>query len=512
MNVFFRTDASSKMGQGHVMRCLTLADDLRDGNATVSFICREHDGDLCDLIEGRGYAVSRLPASSASVRGQDRADHATWLGVAWEEDASQTSMALEAAGVNADWLIVDHYGIDYRWEKALRACGPDIMVIDDLADRPHDCDLFLDQNYYGNPSRRYDGLLESYCTRFFGPEYVLLRKEFRLGVIGRGRERWPRNRLFLFFGGSDGTRQTEVAMDAVLGFDPSLPMDVIVNSSNPRAVAIAHRCEKLPHVRYFKQTDRMAELMADAMLALGAGGIATFERLYMHLPSIVVAAADNQREPLCALADAGYIDYLGEAEKVSVATWLSALRRWKISGVKYRTLDVATNTKRLLNALRVKIVPFERRHVESTFRFLQDPDLRASFAMTESPDWNIHVRYWQRKFLGDMGSTFAIETDGVHIGNCGIKVMPGSTESEAWIYLSRTAQKRSGSGEAAFRRLMRFAFRNLGLSRLYLHVMLDNERALSLYRKIGFRPTAEPVNPAVWKSHAANMCQLVIAR
>jgi UDP-2,4-diacetamido-2,4,6-trideoxy-beta-L-altropyranose hydrolase len=53
-----------------------------------------------------------------------------------------------------------------------------IFVIDDLANRKHDCDVLLDQNYFSNQEKRYQNLISKDCHMFCGPRHTLLRKEF----------------------------------------------------------------------------------------------------------------------------------------------------------------------------------------------------------------------------------------------------------------------------------------------------------------------------------------------
>ena len=383
------------------------------------------------------------------------------------------------------------------------------MVIDDLADRPHDCDLLLDQNYFPDAAHRYDGLVPVYCSRYLGAEYVLLREEFRLAA---GATRAPRERrLLIFFGGGDPGGQSELALAAALEFDRDLPMDVILGRNNSRAADIEAVYGALPNVTLLRHSDDMAGLMARASLCLGAGGIATFERLYMGLPSIVVSTADNQREPLAALGRLGCIDYLGDAASVDRAQWVAALRRWHAAPVPPAPLAVATRTERVFSALDVRLVKFAGQHVARTFEFLQDPAVRAGFAMQEAPDWARHCEYWRRKLASNEEQVFAIERAGEHIGNCGIKPLPHGAEQEGWIYLSSAVPRRLGVGELAFRRLMRIAFRSFGLVRLYVHVRSDNAAALALYEKIGFRAADDPVDPRVWGERAATMRKLVIA-
>jgi len=152
MRIAFRTDASSQIGTGHAMRCLTLADALREQDAECQFVCREHEGHLMGYIRSRGHDTHALPRTRPSSSFESDLAHASWLGVDWQTDAAQTRQALGNAAL--DWLIVDHYALDRPWESALRSSCKRIMVIDDLADRQHDCDLLLDQNY-GSSAERY---------------------------------------------------------------------------------------------------------------------------------------------------------------------------------------------------------------------------------------------------------------------------------------------------------------------------------------------------------------------
>ncbi|MBL0225443.1 MAG: UDP-2,4-diacetamido-2,4,6-trideoxy-beta-L-altropyranose hydrolase [Geobacteraceae bacterium] len=177
MMVCIRTDASDVIGSGHVMRCLTLADELRQRGADVIFICRILLGNLIGLIEDKGYSVVRLqqPETEYIAAAEDVA-HAAWLGVSWEQDAVDT---IDAFGEkHPKLLIIDNYALDSRWETKLRPYVEKIMVIDDLADRSHDCDLLLDQNLYQSIETRYDKLISESCKRLLGPKYALFRPEF----------------------------------------------------------------------------------------------------------------------------------------------------------------------------------------------------------------------------------------------------------------------------------------------------------------------------------------------
>ncbi|HPZ14727.1 MAG TPA: UDP-2,4-diacetamido-2,4,6-trideoxy-beta-L-altropyranose hydrolase, partial [Bacillota bacterium] len=203
LHIVIRTDASPAIGTGHVMRCLTLANALARKGVGVSFICREHEGNLCDLIEEQGFTVHRLPAPESSFEADATPAHAAWLGAAWQEDARQTGAVIRTLGIKPTWLVVDHYGLDYRWEEALRPLVGRIFVIDDLADRAHDCDLLLDQNLFADMQTRYAGKVPADCRLLLGPEYALLQPIYAELHDRIPPREGPVRRILISFGGAD---------------------------------------------------------------------------------------------------------------------------------------------------------------------------------------------------------------------------------------------------------------------------------------------------------------------
>jgi len=326
MNIAIRTDSSLQIGSGHLMRCLTLADELRNRGAAVRFICREHAGNMIHLLDGKGYAVTRLQAGPADFpRRDDDVRHAAWLGVTWEEDAAETVTAMQ--GMESDWLIVDHYAIDSRWEERVRPHAGSIMVIDDLADRSHNCDLLLDQNLYDNMEQRYAGLTPQDCRLLVGPRYALLRPEFAAARQTLRQRDGVVRRMLIFYGGSDSTNETAKALQALAGLDrPDLTVDVVVGASSPHRQDIEALCCQMSNVSTYCQVDNMAELMTAADLAIGAGGATSWERCSLGLPSLITGLAANQLELAETGARHGLFFYLGEASAVSVEHLLFALK------------------------------------------------------------------------------------------------------------------------------------------------------------------------------------------
>lgn len=318
MKIAFRTDASLQIGSGHVMRSLTLADALKAQGAACHFICRAHPGHLLDTISARGHTVTALPAlqdTSTSAVADAAAlarepGHAKWLGCDWQMDAQQTNA--ELASWQPDWLVVDHYALDQRWEVALKPCYQKLMVIDDLADRTHSCDLLLDQNL-GRLPEDYAGLLPPNCQLLIGPQYALLRPEFlrlRDYSLQRRASTHPPaiEQLLISMGGVDLANATGQVLQALNGC--SLPEDckitVVMGVNAPWLSRVRHVASQMRWTtEVVVNVDDMAQRMADSDLAIGAAGSTSWERCCLGLPTLMVVLADNQRLGANSLTSAG---------------------------------------------------------------------------------------------------------------------------------------------------------------------------------------------------------------
>ena len=309
-----RVDSSEVIGSGHLMRCLTLAERMREDGWEVHFICRDLPGSLAALVERQGFFLHLLPrhGHDASLEG-----YAAWLTVSQEIDAAETSDVLQGIP-SVGRLIVDSYALDSEWERRLRPLAREIFVIDDLANRSHDCDTLLDQNFYRTMEKRYIGLVPPTCRLLLGPRHALLRREFCEARKTLRRRDGKLRRILVFYGGSDQTCETEKAIAALLQMKlPGVDVDVVVGGSNPRQEPIRSICDEHEFLHYHLQVSNMAELMASADLALGAGGTTTWERCFLGLPAIVTAIAENQFEICRDCAEAGLIYYLGKWDEVT---------------------------------------------------------------------------------------------------------------------------------------------------------------------------------------------------
>lgn len=301
MNIAFRCDASIMIGTGHVMRCLTLAKALRDSGANCFFVCREHKGHLTEKIQQEGFECILLAQPSEMLDAHDPDGppqaHAGWLGASWQSDTQETINASKAYKI--DWLIVDHYALDARWHRILRPHVGQIMVIDDLADRPLDCDLLLDQNI-GRDATDYDGLVPLNCKRLIGWHFVLLRPEFSLlHTASQARNRnHSVTKILVSMGGMDYRNNIVDVLKALGSFD--LPANIRV------LVVLSGRAPHLPALqRYIKtlsfpvelhiDTDNLAQIMCESDLAISASGLIVYELAYMGLPMILLPVSEIQR-------------------------------------------------------------------------------------------------------------------------------------------------------------------------------------------------------------------------
>ena len=304
--ILFRADASLEIGTGHVMRCLTLAKALK--GAECSFACRAHEGSLIDHIRAEGFAVLELPMGEAMADGP----HGQWLGASWQADAAQT-----AAAEPHDWLVVDHYALDARWEGAMRPHAARIMVIDDLADRPHECDLLLDQNL-GRKREDYAGLVKPDTPLLLGPEFALLRPEFaERRAESLARRGGGLKRLLISMGGVDQHNVTGDILAALKGsaLPEGVEIKVVMGPHAPWLAKVKAQADTMPWpCELLVGVSNMAELMTGSDLAIGAAGSTSWERCCLGLPTLALVLADNQREAAMALGKAGAAIILPDTE------------------------------------------------------------------------------------------------------------------------------------------------------------------------------------------------------
>lgn len=367
MRFIFRTDASIKIGTGHVMRCLTLADELTRHGHECRFISREHEGHLGDLISSKGYGLTLLPAPTESKRfvvNEVSGHYSSWLGVSWQEDARQTLQTIEA--LKPDWLVVDHYALDAEWETTLAHALGNIMVIDDLANRSHECSLLLDQNVLDNSIvERYEHLTGENCTLLLGPKYSLLSPEYAELAKALPHRDGIVSRVLVFVGGSDPYHLTERYLTALTAPEfKHLFVDVVIGKNHPAPAIVESLVVARARTQLYSGLPSLAALMVRADLMLGAGGATNWERMCLGLNSVVISVAENQNQVNKELSSRELIHFLGRAEAVDsliisdlLKVLIASPETISVRSEKMRAIVDGLGCARVVNKLLSQYVP-----------------------------------------------------------------------------------------------------------------------------------------------------------
>lgn len=496
MNIIFRVDASIQIGSGHVMRCLTLADALKNEDVECIFICREHSGNMLALIQSKGHGVVALPTKEANTTltsQHPRQEYLSWLGVTPDEDADQTIAAIQSLTTDTpDWLIVDHYALDKGWAEQLKPYCQKIMVIDDLADRQHDCDLLLDQTF-GRDECDYQALVPEHCTILTGSYYALLRPEFaQWREYSLQRRQQPQlKHLLITLGGVDKDNVTGQVLTALA--NSQLPSDcritIVMGEHAPWLESIKAQARQLPWSTEVRvNVTQMAELMANSDLCIGAAGSTTWERCCLGLPTIMLVLAENQRKIADELdkKDIAYIIY--HVAKLShklntILTGISSDLRTKIE--KSSIICDGFGTKRIRNHLvgcsfirRMKTSDLQLvRQWRNHFSVRSCMFNQKAISQDEHEQWFVEKSCQQNQFL------LLFENQGKPQGFISFNVKD-NLEADWGFY--KAPDSPQGTGKLLGNYVLDYAFKKIGLSKVNAQVIQYNQSSLAFHQKLGF--------------------------
>ena len=473
------------------MRCLTLADALKQRGAQIRFVSRHLPEHLKDMLAAKGHQFMPLDSSSSEAITDDLA-YAHWLGSSQQADAQDSIQVLSDQAW--DWLLVDHYALDARWESALRQTAKNILVIDDIADRQHDCDVLLDQNFYADMDARYTGRVPANCRLLLGPRYALLREEFRQLREQIKPRTGPVKRVLVFFGGVDVDNNTGriVAALSSLGIE-GLLVDVVIGAQHPHREQIESSCAEHQfdcHV----QTGRMAELMAAADLAIGAGGTAIWERCCLGLPTLAICTADNQVKQVADAASEGLLyapdlkdDLIRVIKRHVIALMENGYLRQAISHNTMQAVD-GRGILRVIGNLGcggIKLRVASQEDSEQLFEWRNHPTIRAVSRNPEVIDWKDHQE-WLAAVLTSPDRLLLIgQYEGAPMGVVRFDIQ--DNEAEVSIYVV-PGIKKSGLGRDLLQSAERwFAANRPGIGKVHAHVLADNERSARLFLGSGYQ-------------------------
>ena len=498
MKVAFRVDANARIGSGHLVRCATLARELRARGAEPLLLCRGLPQTWQAWLEGLQLPWRELgEPREAFTAGEGDVPHAGWLGTSWAADAQDTLEALRPGPW--DWLVVDHYALDVRWERALRTAARRLLAIDDLADRGHDVDALLDLNLYERAESRYAGRVPGSARLMLGPRFALLRPEFSAARAALAPRVDVVRRVLVFFGGFDAHNTTGRVLQALEmlrrdGIGP-FAVDAVIGALHPAREELEAYCAQRRGWTCHVQTERMAELMGAADLAIGAGGGATWERCALGLPTLAVPQAANQVVQVQTAAQAGVVcaphlrEDGPEAWRVHIeALWFDPLRRRRLAEAAHALVDGRGAERVARFMLQPKLRVREAVRSDSVFVYTgrNDESVRRVSRSAEPIAPEAHQR-WFEAVLTDARRSLLIGCLGDEpVGVLRWDLSEDGLRAEVSLYLApgRTSQGLGpdllAAGEAWLRS------KRPGVRRLVAEVLAGNAASTHLFEQAGY--------------------------
>ena len=422
MKILFRCDGGVIRGSGHLVRCMTLADILKQAGHFITFACRADAGPLLALIEDKGFNLFIMPAPDAPP-------------VKTEEIWSETTQAADfhlcrdlLKDQSFDWIILDHYGLSRPWEALARAVTHKIMVIDDLANRPHDCDFLLDQNEYADKNARYNGFLPSACQTFLGAEFALMREEFY--DARRHLKPIPATikKMMILMGSTDYHGLTLRLMNLLvpqLG-NGQLEVHVVTGVNNRDKDSIQALASERPAFKLHINHQKISDLMLDTDLAFGAGGTATWEMCCLGVPLLLLTFADNQIQVARDGDRIGFARYLGHYDTLDDAKILSAVNELSRDPAQRQNMrEISCNLTDGLGARRiaaaiiaedVTLRPATQTDSTDILKWRNDPVTREMSLTTEEISPEEHEAWLTKKLASPDTLLLIAEYDGQKAG------------------------------------------------------------------------------------------------
>jgi len=481
------------------MRCLTLAQVLKENGADAEFICRKHKGNLIDKIRSNGLIVHELELfEEADIN--TRLAHSHWLRVTQRQDADDCIDILKAK--HPDWLIVDHYALDEQWQKRLKPYYEKLMVIDDLADRKHQCDILLDQTF-GRQQEDYSVFTPKDCQLLLGSQYALLRPEFAkwrpYSLKRRGKPAFKQ--LLINMGGVDVDNVTENVLDElkICNLPNDINITVIMGGSAPHLESVKSKTNALPYKTKIKvDVDNMAELMANADMAIGAGGSTTWERCCLGLPTIQIVIAKNQQFSAETLARQNIVKLVKEVKEIvylleSSSEWMrdvgsSALKVCDGMG-SYKVFNKITNYKMILKDFdEVNLCNYVNLNENDKIQALNmrnHPEIKKWMHNQDRISEEDHFGFINNLEIDIEKRYFLVKQKGNIIGSINFSKINFDNSVELGIFTNPFLQLK-GLGRLLESAASQYVFAELGVRKIKLEVFLGNERAIRFYNKCGF--------------------------
>ena len=304
----FRCDASKSIGSGHLLRCITLANFLKKEGLKSLFVCIDIDPYFLTIIEKNSHKCLNFDFQNKISFKSEFLDN--FLNYDWYKDSQFTIKIINE--LKTEWVIIDNYLLDFKWENLVRKYTKNIMAIDDLANRKHNCDILLDQNFVNNFYTRYDFLVPKNCIKLLGPNYAVVKEDFvKAREISKFRNKI--NKILIYFGSTDKYNLVLKTIKKIIErFNDNFKLYVVLSISSLFNQEIKDYCKNFDNIFVIEWVESLANLMIEADICIGAVGSVTWERCCLKLPSIVTSVAENQKEIALKLSEEKVLLWVGD--------------------------------------------------------------------------------------------------------------------------------------------------------------------------------------------------------
>ena len=406
--VLIRVDSSSRIGTGHVSRCLRLAEELKLKGARVMFLCADLSGNISSSISDLGFEIE-LFESPVCEEAMDSIE-SPWPTKAQIIDASQTSNWAKSR--NTEVVVVDQYALSELWESQLASNGLRVIALDDLPGKRHASALVIRPGVSLTAFDIHE--LGDNVRQLAGPRYAMIPKEFCEARKSKQRPNASGSkRVLVYFGGSDESNASEQVVDGIIqsGISECF-IELVLGSGNSHFEVLNKKYEAAPNVTVHRSLSSLSEIISLCDAAVGAGGVSAFERAAAGLPAILFSLSENQIAVCTELANLGMALYFGGFDSFNIDDFISQFSDFM---QELPTFREASNSPTIIDCLGVKRIaelvhPSSSTHLRvrlarpsdlgTYFGWVNEPSVRRNSLNSASIEFIEH-REWFTESLGD---------------------------------------------------------------------------------------------------------------
>jgi len=429
MNILFRADSSSTIGTGHIMRDLVLAKQYRDDN--IIFATQKLKGNINYKIIEEGYGVEILNSNSIS----------------------EVQSLIDSYDI--DMIVIDHYGIDYKYEKLLKESNPNlkVMVLDDTYEKHH-CDILLNHNISADKNR-YKGLVPDFCELRCGAKYTLLRDEFYQ------EKKIKRDKLYdvlIAMGGADTANLNIPILEAL---PLNLEVAIITTIANANLEELSEYIKDKNNITLFINSNEVAKIINQSKFAIITPSVTVNELYFMGVDFLAIQTADNQEDIYSYLSKNTYM----------------VMKKF--------------NTERLINILdirlNIELINFTELLLEEKKMILEwrnHKAIRKWMYNQEVISLVEHLNYIKSLSSKKDRLYFMVRYRNEVIGVIDFtNINYINKKTDFGIYAKPDSR---GFGKILMSSIINYAFYSLKMDRLIAEVFIENTKAISLYKKFNF--------------------------